>query len=145
MVQTKEAIVVALFFAYIVYTVAMVGKYLISVIKPGLNQYQDKFAKLQHDIVGKSFFFFYLLTICSQVSPNVFVALLCYAYLISLGVQTVGALFMDNDAMRKFRAIGLLAVCILVFILFWTIVINDWCNMFYFSQFFSLRYANDQK
>ena len=123
----------ALFFAYCVYTVAIVGKHLLKNAKPAWQPYQEKFAKLQHDIVGKSFFFFYLLMICSQVSPNVFVALLCYAYLGALGLQTFGALFMDNDALRKFRGIGLLVVCILIFILFWTVVINDWCNMFYFS------------
>ena len=82
--------------------------------------------------------------ICSQVSPTVFVAFLVYAYLGALGVQTFGALFMDNIAMRKFRGIGLLAVCVLIFILFWVVTVNDWCNMFYFSQFFSLKYADDQ-
>ena len=122
----------------------MIGKHLLRNAKPQWQPYQEKFAKLQHDIVGKSFFFFYLLMICSQVSPTVFVAFLVYAYLGALGVQTFGALFMDNVAMRKFRGIGLLAVCVLIFILFWVVTVNDWCNMFYFSQFFSLKYADDQ-
>ena len=83
--------------------------------------------------------------VCSQVTPSVFVAVLMYAYLGALGCMTVGALGIDNVALRKLRAIGLLIVMILIFVLFWAIVGNNWCYMFFFSQFFSIKLDTDQQ
>ena len=140
-VQTKKAIVVSLFFTYCVYCVCLAAKHC---LKNSENEnhrkWQEKLAKVQHDMVGKSFFFYFLLLLVSQVKPSVFAALLTYFYLGALGCQFVGSLLSDNPALRKLRLIGLLGVFVLLFFQYWALIFNDWCNMFYFAKFFSLQY-----
>mmetsp|Transcript_2809 Transcript_2809/g.4799 ORF Transcript_2809/g.4799 Transcript_2809/m.4799 type:complete len:113 (-) Transcript_2809:164-502(-) len=94
-VQTKKSFIVAFFFTYCVYTVCLIGKHILKECKQNdkLRPYHEKFERLQDDIVGKSFFFFYLLMIVSQINPTVFGALIVYGYLGALGLQFVGAVF----------------------------------------------------
>ena len=99
-----------------------------------------KLARVQHDIVGKSFMFFLLIMISSQLTSTVFAAIMVYAYLGALGCQFVGSLLSDNVVMRKLRVIGLIGVATLCGLLYWALIINPWCSMFYFRSTFSLSY-----
>ena len=84
---------------------------------------------------------FYLMIVCSQAASSVFAALLTYIYLGALGCQFVGSLLSDNVVMRKLRHIGLIAVFVICGILYWALLINEWCTMFYYKSTFSLNYS----
>ena len=164
-VQTKKAIVVALFFTYCVYTVSLVGKHVLKHLLAGKStekmtreekeshdnklKYSRALSELQHDIIGKSFFMFYLVVVVQQVFSSVWAALLTYAYLAALGCQVVGCLgaFGPGEeskmgALKGLRLIGLVVVLVLCGLLYWSLLIDDWCDMFYFHALFSLKYTS---
>ena len=86
-VQTKTSLVVAVFFSYSVYVVCMMAKHcLASSDDEKKRDWAVKLGKVQHDIVGKSFFLFYLTVVCSQVMSSVYSAVMVYFYLAALGV-----------------------------------------------------------
>ena len=65
-VQTKKAMVVCMFFTYCVYVGSLVCKHLMQLSKnENLKAIAARMKLLQHDMVGKSFFFYYLLIVCS--------------------------------------------------------------------------------
>ena len=65
-VQTKKAIVVGVFFTYIVYVVCTAIKHcLASSSDEKKRMWSEKLGLVQHDIACKSFFFFYLILLCS--------------------------------------------------------------------------------
>ena len=142
-IQTKKSLVVAMFFTYTAYVVALMGKHILANMEDETKRdFSDKLGKIAHDISGKSFFFFYLTVVCSQVKSSVFAALLIYVYLGALGCQFVGGLCSGNVVLRKLRLLGLVMVFGLCFMLYWALLINDWCSMFYFKSMFSLKYSN---
>jgi len=65
-VQTKKAIIVSFFFTYVVYVVCLAAKHC---LKNSENEkyraYQIKLARVQHDMVGKSFFFYFMMLLVS--------------------------------------------------------------------------------
>ena len=84
-VQTKTSLIIALFFTYSVYVVCLLFKHCFA----NSEKYQEiaqKLAKVQHDMVGKSFFFYFLTLLCSQVKSSVFAALMTYFYFAALGL-----------------------------------------------------------
>ena len=89
-------------------------------------------------MVDKCFFFYYLILLCSQVKPTVFAAMIVYFYWGALGLNAVGCMI---EKLRVFRMFGMLIMTVMVIFLFFTLVINDWCNMFYFGSEFSLQYT----
>ena len=96
--------------------------------------------KVQHDILNKSFFIFYLLLLCSQVKPTVFAAFLAYVYLGALGAQVMGAFLDGNKIARWLRMLGFFAIIVLAFFLYFALLFNPWCNMFFFGNLFSIKY-----
>ena len=100
----------------------------------------EKMQKVQNDILNKSFFFFYLLLICSQVKPTIWAAFVAYIYLGALGAQVMGA-FLDGVPVAKWiRMAGFLAIIVLCAGLYFTLLINPWCNMFFYANLFSIKY-----
>ena len=53
----------------------------------------------------------------------------------------VGGFGPDIIALRKFRFLGLLGAFVLCMVMYWALIFNDWCNMFYFKNTFSLAYV----
>ena len=51
----------------------------------------------------------------------------------------LGLLFKDNVILGKLRFFGYIGVFAICGFLYWALVINDWCNMFYFGSMFSLN------
>ena len=47
-------------------------------------------------------------------------------------------MFKDNAVLGKLRFIGYIGVFALCGALYFALVFNDWCNMFYFGSLFSL-------
>ena len=135
---------VALFFTYCVYTASLVGKHLLKHHpKESINKYAKALTELQHDIIGKTFFMFYLVMVVQQVFSSVWAALLTYAYLVALGCQLVGCLgtFTQGlEALKRLRVLGLIVVTVICGLLYWSLLIDDWCDMFYFHALFSLKY-----
>ena len=86
--KSKKSLVVVFFFIYCAYTVCLIGKHVLKHCdnRKELQKFHEKFARLQDDMLGKTFFVYFLLMLCSQVTPNFFVALLGYCYLGALGV-----------------------------------------------------------
>ena len=65
-VQTKKAIVVALFFIYLVYVVAVTAKHTFSNCQSEkLIEMGKGMAKLQYNMIDKCFFFYFLILLCS--------------------------------------------------------------------------------
>ena len=77
--------------------------------------------------------------ICSQVKSTVFAALLSYIYLGALGCQFAGSMLSSSPVMRKLRHVGLLVVFGACGFMYWALLINPWCTMFFFKQTFSLN------
>ena len=139
-VQTKKAIVVSLFFIYLVYVIALTAKHTFMACKnEKLQKLSKGLSKLQFNMIDKCFFFYYLIVLCTQVNPTVFSAIIVYFYWGALGLNAIGCII---DKLRVFRMFGMIIMCLMVIFLFFTIVINDWCNMFYFGSEFSLEYKD---
>ena len=96
-VQTKQSIVVAFFFSYSVYVIVQALKHCCKYKKMNCNEdnlterkkfenWETKFSRIQHDILGKSFFLFFLMFVSSQVFSSVYAAVFSYFYLGTLGV-----------------------------------------------------------
>ena len=92
---------------------------------------------LQNNMVNKCFFFYFLILLCSQVKPTVFAAFITYTYWGALGLNTAGCLF---ERLRILRMFGMLIMVGMIIVIFFALVLNDWCNMFYFGSEFSLEY-----
>ena len=52
----------------------------------------------------------------------------------------MGSLLSDNVVMRKLRVFGLIGVAVITGFMYWGVVVNEWCTMFYFKSTFSLNY-----
>ena len=89
---------------------------------------------------------FYLVAVVQQVFSSVWAALLTYAYLAALGCQVVGCLGAfgpgASQKLAGLRLIGLIVVLVLCGLLYWSLLIDDWCDMFYFHALFSLKYTS---
>ena len=144
-VQTKKAIVVSLFFIYCVYIAAVFAKHVLRNCQDNQNPEKakkwndlgEKMAKLQYNMIDKCFFFYFLMMLSSQLMPTVFAAIISYFYWGALACNAVGCLF---ENLRKLRMVGMIIMCIMVCCLWFGLVFNDWCNMFYFASEFSLEY-----
>ena len=88
---------------------------------------------------------FYLVVVVQQVFSSVWAALLTYAYLGALGCQLVGCLGAFTpalEALKRLRVLGLVVVVVLCGLLYWSLLVDDWCDMFYFHALFSLKYTS---
>ena len=142
-VQTKTSLVVAIFFGYCVYVVCMMGKHCLAKSENETRrEIAVKLGKVQHDIVGKSFFLFMLTMVCTQVQSSIYSSIMVYLYIGALAAQFLGSMLSGNVVMRKLRHIGLLMVGVLCCFLYWGILVNEWCTMFYFKSVFSLNYKS---
>ena len=142
-VQSKKATIVAFFFIYIAFVITLIGKHcFLNNKNEKLKYLNEKLSLVYDDMVSKSFFIFLLILLVTQVKPTIFGVICSYFYIAALAVQVLGALLFTNDKMRKLRLIGYFAVFIIMFFLYWALLINDWCNMLFFSKFFSLKYAS---
>merc|ERR1711907_588613 len=114
-----------MFFIYLVYVVALMGKHTFGACtNEKLKELSAGLTKLQINMIDKCFFFYYMILLCSQVKPTVFAAIITYFYWGALALNVVGCLF---EHLRKFRMFGMLIMTLMVIVLFFCLVINDWC------------------
>ena len=137
--SSKLAIVVALFFYYILYVLSLALKHCLD--KNGENEshraWQAKAACFQKDMWARNSQVFLVLMLCSQIVPYGWTGVLAYFEIAALGVTMVGCFLQDNSKLRIVRQVGLTVSFLFGFMAIWTVIGHSWCGMFYFAKFFS--------
>lgn len=133
-VRSKRAVIIAVFFLYIIYLIGLALKYLYKIREPD-TMMQRKYRNFTNDLSYSTFGFLLLTLLMHSQAPVPFSAIIAFIYLSSVPLILLGCLQTDKFILRV-AGLGLQALIVLTIIIF--VLANSWCRFFFFRYSINL-------